>query len=248
MNGAAAPVPAEEKEGSRIKATVVITAYQAEETIGRAVRSVLDTPRRKEIEVIVVDDASTDGTAAVVQELCRRYPNLRLITMPVNSGSPSLPRNRGIAEARGVYVSTLDDDDYYDADSYFQLLDTAFREELDFVKGYLIVHEGGRTYAANRLEQAVRPGRDAIEKIVASQSLTADYLVKRDILTGFGLGYDPALKIGEDTALITDILSHCERVTYVDLAYLHYVKVPAAADNLSSTQRWATGRWRCAGN
>ena len=220
------------------KASIIITAYQAEQTITRALRSVLDTPRRSEIEVIVVDDCSTDRTGELVEQLCRQYENLRFLRMPRNSGGPSEPRNRGIAEAQGQYISVLDDDDYYDMDAFFKALDAALADDLDFVKGYLIVHEGSRVYDANRLVTKPAQGKPALREIISHLSLTQDFLIKREILQKKELRYDASLKIGEDTAFLSEALACCQSIAYLDIAYLHYCKTPAISDNLSSTQRW----------
>jgi len=86
--------------------SVVIPAYNAASTITSAVRSAL-TQTRADLEVIVVDDGSTDETAAVVAAI--EDPSVRLLAQP-NRGQ-SAARNNGIATARGKYVVFLDSDD-----------------------------------------------------------------------------------------------------------------------------------------
>lgn len=219
------------------KATIVITAYQAEDSIAQALRSVLDTPRKNEVEVIVVDDCSQDRTVEIVSEFCAVHDNLKLITMPQNTGSPSEPRNMGIRRASGRYISTLDDDDTYDMDCYFRMLDEAMEKDLDFAKGYLIVHEAGQARESNRLRR-VPAGRDeTIREMIKNQSLTADFLVKKAIIEENQLEYPTKIKIGEDTVFLTSLLMCSRKVEYIDTAYLHYNKLPMTDSNLSSTQR-----------
>ncbi|KRE62152.1 glycosyltransferase family A protein [Nostocoides sp. Soil756] len=92
--------------------SVVIPAYNAADVIARAVRSVLDQ-EVQDLEVLVVDDASTDDTAAVVTSLAADDPRVRLVRMEHNSGRPAHPRNRGLVEARGTVVALLDADDHW---------------------------------------------------------------------------------------------------------------------------------------
>jgi len=87
--------------------SVVIPAYNAEKSIGRAIESVLAQTHRAD-EIIVVDDGSTDATAECLKGF---RPDIRIVTQP-NIGA-SRSRNRGILEARSEYVAFLDADDYW---------------------------------------------------------------------------------------------------------------------------------------
>lgn len=94
------------------KFTVVITTHNRKVIVGRAIDSVL----RQEwpgVEVVVVDDASNDGTEALVRS---RYPKVRYVRLLENQG-PGPARNRGIAEAGSPWVVILDDDDQLELDA-----------------------------------------------------------------------------------------------------------------------------------
>lgn len=90
--------------------TVVVPAYNASATLGRALRSALAQTHRA-IEVIVVDDASTDGTLQVAREFAAGDRRVQIIERPHNSGGVGAPRNNGIMAATGQYVMFLDADD-----------------------------------------------------------------------------------------------------------------------------------------
>jgi GT2 family glycosyltransferase len=87
--------------------SVVLPAYNRADTIAAAVESVLAQSFR-DLELIVVDDASTDGTVAAVRAIAD--PRLRLVESPKNAGA-SAARNRGIREARAPWVAFQDSDD-----------------------------------------------------------------------------------------------------------------------------------------
>jgi glycosyltransferase involved in cell wall biosynthesis len=87
--------------------SVVIPCFNAEAFIGEALESVA-AQTRPPIEVLVSDDASTDGSAAVV----RSFEGVRLLESPVNLGN-ALARNRALLEARGDVVAFLDADDVW---------------------------------------------------------------------------------------------------------------------------------------
>jgi succinoglycan biosynthesis protein ExoU len=115
--------------------TVIIACYNAERTVGRAVASALaqSVPNR----VIVVDDASTDGSFGLLEGLAAREPRLVVLRQPVNGG-PSAARNRGLKLAGTQWVATLDADDYLLQDRLRRLVDLGERQGLDFVADDLI--------------------------------------------------------------------------------------------------------------
>src|SRR5882724_1442948 len=86
--------------------TVLIPAFNAERTIVRALDSVF-RQAYEPLEVLVIDDASTDGTAEVVAAYGRS--EIRLISLTLNRGECSV--NEGLAQAKGEYVAFLDADD-----------------------------------------------------------------------------------------------------------------------------------------
>lgn len=92
--------------------TVYIPAYRHERFVGDAIRSVLDQTWA-DFELLVADDASTDGTLAEIRR--HRDPRLRVIALPRNEGAAAVA-NRCIREARGAYLCPLSSDDLFRPD------------------------------------------------------------------------------------------------------------------------------------
>lgn len=114
-----------------VSVSVIIAAWSAEKTLGRAIDSVLT--QNVSVEVIVIDDASVDATAAVAQAKANEDPRVQLIRQPENRG-PSDARNRGLAQARGTWVTVLDADDFFcEPDRLARLIEIAEAERADFV-------------------------------------------------------------------------------------------------------------------
>ena len=93
--------------------SVVVIGYNDRANLPNAVRSVLDQTLRN-LEVIVVDDCSTDGSGEVAEELAREDPRITVVRLPENSGGCSRPRNAGLDLARAPFVMFLDSDDVYE--------------------------------------------------------------------------------------------------------------------------------------
>src|SRR4051794_18170330 len=100
-----------------------MAAYNAEMFVERAIDSVL-SQRDVEIELLVVDDASTDSTVSVVNSACNADGRIKLIRLKQNGG-PAVARNAGFRAASGSWVAVLDADDAYRPDRLKTLLDIA---------------------------------------------------------------------------------------------------------------------------
>lgn len=94
-----------------VRASVIVPAYNAEQTVGRAIESALAQTEAR-CEVLVIDDASSDATVAVATEYAERDDRVRVLCNSVNRG-PAGARNHGICEARGEWIALLDADDSF---------------------------------------------------------------------------------------------------------------------------------------
>jgi teichuronic acid biosynthesis glycosyltransferase TuaG len=112
--------------------TVIIPAYNAQRLIGKTLDSIL-AQRGVALEVIVVDDQSTDATAKLVLDRAGADPRLRYCATPRNCGGPAGPRNLGVREARGEWVAFCDADDLWHVDKLALQLTCAHRTGADLV-------------------------------------------------------------------------------------------------------------------
>src|SRR5690242_17952923 len=107
--------------------------YNGLATLGRALGSVF-AQTLGGIEIIVVDDGSTDGSAAELDRLAASHDNLVVIHQP-NSGGPGGPRNTGLARARGEYLFFLDADDWLGPEALERMAALADEHGTDIVLG-----------------------------------------------------------------------------------------------------------------
>lgn len=98
--------------------TIIIPAYNEAERITKALDSI---PKREDIEVLVIDDGSTDNTVQVVEQKAPQFPCLRIIRLPENKGLGNA-KNVGYDNARGDYINQLDADDYLYAGEYEKIM------------------------------------------------------------------------------------------------------------------------------
>ncbi|WP_167578648.1 bifunctional glycosyltransferase/CDP-glycerol:glycerophosphate glycerophosphotransferase [Jeotgalibacillus proteolyticus] len=121
----------------RPKLSVVVIAYNNELYIDEALES-LYHQTLKDIEVVVVNDFSTDNTKELIDEYVKDKPNFKAIHLQENSGGCSVPRNTGIENSTGEYVMFLDGDDWYTVDACEKMVEAIERTGSDFVGGQVI--------------------------------------------------------------------------------------------------------------
>ena len=114
------------------KISVIIPAYNAETTLRTAVESIL-SQQVPELEIIIVNDGSTDGTDRLCHALASEYPCIHVITQK-NAGICAA-RNRGMEAASGEYITFCDDDDLFWQGALRLLLQTAEDTRADLVRG-----------------------------------------------------------------------------------------------------------------
>ncbi len=95
--------------------SIIIAVYNAEKFLQRCLESVLGQTYR-DIEVIAVDDCSTDGSLQVLQRYAERDDRMRVLRMERNSGAPAA-RNKAMTVSRGELMSTVDADDAISPDA-----------------------------------------------------------------------------------------------------------------------------------
>jgi len=118
--------------------SIVITAYNKERTIRKAIESAV-SQTWGDIEVVVVDDKSSDGTRDVIFELADKYSCVHPLLLGENVGA-GLARRKGISIAKGEYILLLDGDDWITTDYIESLARRAVKEDADIVTGGISIH------------------------------------------------------------------------------------------------------------
>jgi hypothetical protein len=114
------------------KVSVIMPAYNAENFIRRSLDSLVGQTIGDGLEIIVVNDGSTDETWGVMQEYAQKYPALIQIYTKENGGQATA-RNMAIPFCTGEYVCCIDSDDYVASDMFEKMYDLAIKEQADMV-------------------------------------------------------------------------------------------------------------------
>ncbi|MDR1791385.1 MAG: glycosyltransferase [Propionibacteriaceae bacterium] len=124
------------------KVSAVLLVYNVASYLPRALESLVNQTL-DDVEIICVDDASTDASPVILREYARRYPQIRIITSETNVGGATAG-NRGLREATGDYLTIMDGDDFRPLDAFERLYAAAQRERADLVVGRGSKFQDGR--------------------------------------------------------------------------------------------------------
>ncbi|MCX5412634.1 glycosyltransferase family 2 protein [Streptomyces sp. NBC_00059] len=179
--------------------TVIIGAYEAMPYLIRCLESVeAQTLAAGRIEIVAVDDGSTDGTGEYLEEFAARTAIDMRVVRQENSGGPSGPRNVGLGLARGRYVFFLDADDYFGEEALERMVAMGDRAGTDVVLGKVV---GVNRGAAKSMWKETVERADLYSSNIKF-TLSAQKLFRRELLVRLGMTFDEDLRTGED-ALFT---------------------------------------------
>jgi glycosyltransferase involved in cell wall biosynthesis len=227
------------------KVSVIIPTYNRASTVGNAIESVLGQTLF-DLEVIVVDDGSSDGTGKILQET---YGDRIRYFAQANQGV-SAARNKGLAEARGQWIALLDSDDLWDKEKlewqfkaaerfgpqcgvcyadarFFNYPETRTMFQL---AGESYRHEGTMGINADVLRLLLKPGGAGM--VVCPSSL----LARADVIAKSG-GFDPSLRFGEDSEFMFR-LALLTGFCYVNRPLVSFDRSPAELRHVGVSAEW----------
>lgn len=230
---------AEAQGGERLDVSVIIPCYNTERFLDQAIASALASDRAR-IEVVAVDDGSTDGSLAIMRRHAAADARVRVIAKP-NGGYGSAV-NRGLDEARGAYVAILEPDDWVDAHMYDELAtfargfcaegDLLAEDAPDVVKGPYWRVVGCGTPDERRLHciayGRVRPARQPFgladaPRLVRHHPSIWSALYRRAFLEEHGIRMQEVPGAGwVDTTFGFWALAAAERIVYLEQPFYNY--------------------------
>ena len=224
--------------------TILIAAYNESESIVDPLASIDKQAYPGKMDVIVVDDGSSDGTADLVQALLGRYQWLSLMRMPKNGGKAAA-LNHALVAAKASLVVTVDADSYLYQDALRSIVERYFEDPRNTraVAGTVLVRNSRTSWITKAQEWDYFHGISAIKRV---QSLFQGTLVAQGAFSLYDRATLRHVKgwpdcVGEDIVLTWAILKEGYRIGHSEEAYL-FTNAPATLTQfIRQRQRWSRG-------
>jgi succinoglycan biosynthesis protein ExoO len=211
--------------------SVIMPAFNVSGIVERAIRSAA-AQTLPPLEILVIDDCSTDDTGDVVRALAEEIPSVRLLSTPANAG-PSAARNIGLREAKGDWIALLDSDDAWKPGRLERLSEVAIATAADFVADNLVlwdaVHDKQFKPAHFQLEEAQKQVTlldmfRADDNFNFSKTTFAIMkpICRLNFLDDHNLKYKERLKNGEVFVFYAESLFNGAKLILIEEAYYIY--------------------------
>ena len=220
------------------KVSVIMPIYNAERYLRAALDSVV-SQTLNEIEIICVDDGSSDSSLKILSEYAARDPRVRVITGP--NGGYGVAMNKGIDAAIGDFIGIVEPDDFVEPEMFERLVTAAIEHNCDVVKSDFLPFTGqGHTYQDQWYE--ICPDKGFYGKVLDPERSNAIFfammmswtgIYARSFIQGNNIRHNETSGASfQDNGFWMQVFAQAHRVFFVNEAYYHY-----RTDNPSSSIR-----------
>lgn len=202
--------------------SIIIPVFNGEKTIKRAIDSVL-AQIDVNVEVVIVDDGSTDNTKAICQEIVNGDP--RVNYYHIENHGVSFARNYALKKAKGKYIGFVDSDDYIDVDMYKTLLSAIIDNEAQLsICGLYDEWNGKVVKDSNEYSETIINQIDLYADVFRNSDI-GGYLCNKLFVKNYITDYlDETVAQCEDFLFVIQYIKKIQRAVFVKKKLYHYVR------------------------
>ena len=217
--------------------SIIIPVYNTERYLQRCLDSVLNQTY-KNIEIIIIDDGSTDCSL----KICKQYANLdqRITLIHQDNAGVSVARNEGLKRAKGEYVCLIDADDYLDH-RYVEIMQESIRKvDLVVCSSYILEESDGSFQSINTTNSDRFISKDeALLYLFKSDGYHGwcwNKMFKLDIINSNSLCFEKKLKFCEDEYFCLQYILHINSACFIKDVLYHYVQNYSSVNHIIYTE------------
>lgn len=218
-----------------MKISVIIIAYNIEEYIERCLKSVL-MQSLSEIEIIIINDGSTDNTLKIINELVINDNRVKIINKK-NSGIIEA-RKSGIEIASGEYILFVDGDDWLELNACDRLYEIATENNLDLIiyNAFWVYKDKKDSYSIIKNKESIK--LDPLKNLFLGKIIPAMWgkLIKREFLNKFNIDYPNKISYGEDLATVSSWLINKPKIDILNECLYNYYQRENSITNMVSNK------------
>lgn len=207
--------------------SIIIPVYNTEKYLVRCLESIV-TNTYKKLEIICIDDGSTDNSLNILNHYAKKDPRIKIIQQ--DRKGPSAARNKGLDAATGHYISFVDSDDFVSWNAYEILQTVVYENDLD------IVMFGGNTFASDDVPNWITDtlntryhyykncdGCRVVFNEKAARPFLWLHLVRRDLFeTSPKIRFDETMELGEDQLVQFQYVPRAKNIMVIDDKLYNY--------------------------
>lgn len=221
-----------------MKISVIVPIYKVEPFIARCAKSLMEQTLT-DVEYIFVDDASPDGSIAMLLKVLADYPkrsnHVKILTHTENKGLPAA-RNTGLAVAQGEYIFHCDSDDFVEPD----MLDQLYRKATD-IDADIVWCDWWLSFAKNERYMKQPEFHTPIDALKGMLSGVMKFnvwnkLIRRSLYVENKIEFPAGYGMGEDMTIMR-LFARASKVAYLPKAFYHYVQLNTGAFSKTYSNR-----------
>lgn len=199
-----------------MKVSVIVPVYNVEKYLKKCMDSLV-SQTLKDIEIIAINDGSTDSSLEILNDYKKDHDNIKVLTK--ENGGLSDARNYGIPYATGEYIAFLDSDDYVDSSIYEKMYNKAKENDADYVECDFIWEYPNESRIDTGIRYENKLEMFTYGRVVAWNKLIRSEIIKEDksLRFPFGMRY-------EDVGFFYKLIPKIEKFAFVEESLIHYVQ------------------------
>lgn len=205
------------------KVSVIVPFYNVEGYIEKCLETLVNQTL-KDIEIILVNDGSTDRSIEIVKKFIKEYPE-KIVYLEKENGGLSDARNFGLNYAKGEYIAFLDSDDYIEIEMYENMYQLAEKDNSDMVECDFYWEYPDK----KKVDQAklYNGKKEMLEKV---RVVAWNKLIKRDILEKTNIRFPKGYRY-EDVEFTYKLIPYIEKVSFFNKTMVHYIQREGSISN-----------------
>lgn len=217
--------------------SIVVPTYNVENKINECINSLINQSL-KNIEIIFIDDGSSDSTVSILKKIQKLYPDKIVVVQQQHLG-PSAARNKGIQLSKGKYIAFVDSDDFVSKDMYEKMVNCLEKNDCDLVAcGRININENGKTKVFLPYNVRNISMKDNPKLLYLTTQFIWDKLYKKSIIDEYSIKYPENIDYAEDFNFLTKYKYYCNLICTLNEALYYYHESSMKSITNSCDQRW----------
>ena len=216
------------------KVSIIVPVYNTEKYLKKCLDSLLNQTL-EDIEIIIVNDGSTDNSQEVIDEYAKK--DTRVKSYVKQNGGQGSARNLGLEKATGEYIGYIDSDDFIDIHMYEDMYNKAVTDNSDIVNvGYYIYSETGNVIKEQVFKRSVTTNISDTPEVLFDNTAVTNKLFKASLLKNNNIQFR-VKKWYEDFDFVIKAICFASNISVIEKPYYYYLQRTGSTMNNSNISR-----------